>query len=117
MALAKRHGHRPTRGRRARRRTAQDLLRDDAYSYRVANTDPRDAGLRAAVRASSQHPDGAPERLLDGQQRNRPELRPEFIQDKKTNPPPEDGIFRRGQRLDLGPAQRGRAAVGRTRLG
>ena len=71
----------------------QALLRDDAYLCGVSNQDPNDISLHASYSCSSHHPDAPPSRLHDGQQRNRPELRPNFIKDKKTNPPPEDDVF------------------------
>lgn len=96
VALAKRHGIDIRDVKDRANELQQLLLKDDAYLCGVANTDPKDASLLANVRASSHHAHGNPERLLDGQQRNRPELRPYFIKDKKNNPPPEDGTFAEG---------------------
>ncbi len=74
----------------------QRLLADDAFIPGVPNQHPADASLQARVSASSHLPEGAPERIQDGWQRNRPELRPDWILDKKTNPPNENEVHPHG---------------------
>jgi hypothetical protein len=74
----------------------RNLLRDDAFLYRVPVEDSEDISFSATITASSKHPSGPVAKLIDGHLRNRPELRPEFIKNKHSAPPPEDGVFEQG---------------------
>jgi len=74
----------------------QILLSDDAFIPGVRNQSGNDLSLSSVVRASSFLPEAPPEKIQDGWQRNRSELRPQWIADKKTNPPPEDEVFAEG---------------------
>jgi hypothetical protein len=78
------------------RRLQQTLVRDDAFVPGIVNEDPGDLSLDAAIVASDALPDAPADRLRDRWQRNRPELRPDFIPNRKTSPPDEDGHFSQG---------------------
>jgi hypothetical protein len=74
----------------------QVLLRDDAFLPGVRNEDKTDLSLHARVSASSSLVEAPPERVLDRWQRNRPDLRPDWIPNKRTHPPDENEVFANG---------------------